>query len=127
MHMTNPCRITNIMARMQSMAPPFPPEGTPQQYTVLLVVLAGLPEDVGQLREALAAIAHLPLLVVVAGLGSADFSSLQVRSFEDSGDGHSVVHKTKPRHQLVSPLVMFGPASPASLLEALSKGVWGQD
>ena len=83
--MTNACRITNVMARMQSMAPPFPPGGPPQQYTVLLVVLAGLPEDVGQLREALSLVAHLPLLVVVAGLGSADFSSLQVREDSDAG------------------------------------------
>ena len=78
MQMTGRIRMASVLARMPSMAPAFTSEGPSQQYTVLLVVLAGLPDDAGQLHEAVSQVAHLPLLIVVIGLGSADFSSLQV-------------------------------------------------
>ena len=79
MPMTGQPKLADVLAQASALATPFTPGGPAQQYTVLLVVLAGLPEDVGQLREAARAATHLPLLVLVLGLGAADFSTLQVK------------------------------------------------
>ena len=74
--MTGTCRVGPLLESMHSMAPALSSQA--QQYSVLLLVLAGPPGDAADLAAALDVVAHLPLLVVAIGVGPADFSALQV-------------------------------------------------
>ena len=78
LQMTGVSRLGPLLAAVHSMAPPYAPQSPVQQYSVLLLVLAGPPGDVDALDAALEELADLPLLVVAIGVGSADFSALQV-------------------------------------------------
>lgn len=61
-----------------------PPSGSlvtlpvPQQYYILLVLTDGLVTDVADTREPIVRASHLPMSIVIVGMGNADFTDMQI-------------------------------------------------
>ena len=64
---------------LSTLSPPPPP----QQYFILLILTDGVITDMGDTREAIVQASHLPMSVIIVGVGSADFSDMQMLDGDD--------------------------------------------
>ncbi|XP_077983010.1 copine-3-like [Glandiceps talaboti] len=85
------------------------------QYYVLLILTDGVLTDMDQAREAIVQASHLPMSIIIVGVGNADFSDMRVL------DGDDGVLKTTRGEKVARDIVQFVPfrdfknASPAAL------------
>lgn len=54
-----------------------PSSPVPQQYYILLILTDGAVNDMADTREAIVRASHLPMSVIVVGVGNADFTDMQ--------------------------------------------------
>lgn len=54
-----------------------PPSPVPQQYYILLILTDGVVTDMADTREAIVRASHLPMSVIIVGVGNADFTDMQ--------------------------------------------------
>jgi hypothetical protein len=85
--MSGPTVITEVIqtaaARAMSLQEAASQEGK-QNYTVLLILTDGAVSDVAATAQAINAVSHAPLSIVIVGIGQADFSGMQ---FIDDNNG----------------------------------------
>lgn len=70
--MQRPCRV-----------PAAPPPLCPQQYYILLILTDGVVTDMADTREAIVRASHLPMSIIIVGVGNADFTDMQVLDGDD--------------------------------------------
>lgn len=54
-----------------------------QQYFILLILTDGVITDMADTREAIVQASHLPMSVIIVGVGNADFSDMQMLDGDD--------------------------------------------
>lgn len=54
-----------------------------QQYFILLILTDGVITDMADTREAIVHASHLPMSVIIVGVGNADFSDMQMLDGDD--------------------------------------------
>lgn len=57
--------------------------GSSQQYFILLILTDGVITDMADTREAIVHASHLPMSVIIVGVGNADFSDMQMLDGDD--------------------------------------------
>lgn len=55
----------------------------PQQYFILLILTDGVITDMADTREAIVQASHLPMSIIIVGVGNADFSDMQMLDGDD--------------------------------------------
>lgn len=55
----------------------------PQQYYILLVLTDGVVTDMADTREAIVRASHLPMSIIIVGVGNADFTDMQTLDGDD--------------------------------------------
>ncbi|KAF7469350.1 Hypothetical predicted protein [Marmota monax] len=55
----------------------------PQQYYILLILTDGVVTDMADTREAIVRASHLPMSIIIVGVGNADFTDMQTLDGED--------------------------------------------
>lgn len=55
----------------------------PQQYYILLILTDGVVTDMADTREAIVRASHLPMSIIIVGVGNADFTDMQVLDGDD--------------------------------------------
>lgn len=55
----------------------------PQQYYILLILTDGVVTDMSDTREAIVRASHLPMSVIIVGVGNADFTDMQILDGDD--------------------------------------------
>ncbi|KAJ3598611.1 hypothetical protein NHX12_002117 [Muraenolepis orangiensis] len=89
------------------------------QYFILLILTDGVITDMGDTREAIVQASHLPMSVIIVGVGNADFGDMQML---DGDDG--ILRSTKGE-PVLRDIVQFVPfrnfkhASPAALAKSV--------
>lgn len=54
-----------------------------QQYFVLLIITDGVITDMDQTRVAIVAASHLPMSIIIVGVGGADFTDMEILDGDD--------------------------------------------
>lgn len=54
-----------------------------QQYFILLILTDGVITDMADTREAIVQASHLPMSIIIVGVGNADFSDMQMLDGDD--------------------------------------------
>lgn len=54
-----------------------------QQYYILLILTDGVVTDMSDTREAIVRASHLPMSVIIVGVGNADFTDMQILDGDD--------------------------------------------
>lgn len=67
--------------KTQRPAPRFSPYL--QQYYILLILTDGVVTDMSDTREAIVRASHLPMSVIIVGVGNADFTDMQILDGDD--------------------------------------------
>lgn len=75
----------------------------PQQYYVLLIITDGEITDLDQTRDAIVKASHLPMSIIIVGVGNADFKAME---FLDGDDG---VLKSLSGQPVARDIVQFVP------------------
>lgn len=55
----------------------------PQEYFILLILTDGVITDMADTREAIVHASHLPMSVIIVGVGNADFTDMQILDGDD--------------------------------------------
>lgn len=63
--------------------PPCLASDPSQQYFILLILTDGVITDMADTREAIVHASHLPMSVIIVGVGNADFSDMQMLDGDD--------------------------------------------
>ncbi|XP_074539416.1 copine-4 [Halichoeres trimaculatus] len=89
------------------------------QYFILLILTDGVITDMADTREAIVRASHLPMSVIIVGIGNADFSDMQML------DGDDGILRSPKGEPVVRDIVQFVPfrnfkhASPAALAKSV--------
>ncbi|XP_028435615.1 copine-4 [Perca flavescens] len=89
------------------------------QYFILLILTDGVITDMADTREAIVQASHLPMSVIIVGVGSADFSDMQML------DGDDGILRSLKGEPVLRDIVQFVPfrnfkhASPAALAKSV--------
>ncbi|TMW56857.1 hypothetical protein Poli38472_006867 [Pythium oligandrum] len=83
--------------------PPTPGMPMPLKYFVLLIITDGVIMDMDATVEAIVAASHLPLSIVIVGVGNADFSAM------DALDADGKLLRARSGRQAVRDIVQFVP------------------
>ncbi|KAK5861631.1 hypothetical protein PBY51_017090 [Eleginops maclovinus] len=89
------------------------------QYFILLILTDGVITDMADTREAIVQASHLPMSVIIVGIGSADFSDMQML------DGDDGILRSLKGEPVLRDIVQFVPfrnfkhASPAALAKSV--------
>ncbi|KAM7382806.1 hypothetical protein PAMP_002513 [Pampus punctatissimus] len=89
------------------------------QYFILLILTDGVITDMADTREAIVQASHLPMSVIIVGVGSADFSDMQML------DGDDGILRSPKGEPVLRDIVQFVPfrnfkhASPAALAKSV--------
>ncbi|XP_017365632.2 copine-4 [Cebus imitator] len=92
---------------------------TLQQYFILLILTDGVITDMADTREAIVHASHLPMSVIIVGVGNADFSDMQML------DGDDGILRSPKGEPVLRDIVQFVPfrnfkhASPAALAKSV--------
>ena len=54
-----------------------------QQYFILLILTDGVVTDMADTREAIVRASHLPMAIIIVGIGNADFTDMQILDGDD--------------------------------------------
>lgn len=74
-----------------------------QQYFILLILTDGVITDMADAREAIVQASHLPMSIIIVGIGNADFSDMQLL---DGGEGILCTPRGEP---VLRDIVQFVP------------------
>uniref|UniRef100_A0A8C4NR37 C2 domain-containing protein n=1 Tax=Dicentrarchus labrax TaxID=13489 RepID=A0A8C4NR37_DICLA len=89
------------------------------QYFILLILTDGVITDMADTREAIVQASHLPMSVIIVGIGNADFSDMQML------DGDDGILRSPKGEPVLRDIVQFVPfrnfkhASPAALAKSV--------
>lgn len=92
---------------------------TPQNYFILLLITDGVITDMDETRTAIVNASHLPMSIIIVGVGKADFSAMEML------DGDDGVLKSPTGQPVARDIVQFVPfhslkkAGPAGLAKAV--------
>ncbi|XP_071958749.1 copine-3-like [Antedon mediterranea] len=115
---TNVSPVINHVARFAETAKQNPTPNV-QQYFVLLVLTDGVITDMYETRKAIVKASHLPMSIIIIGVGEADFSDMQKL------DGDDGILKSPSGEPAVRDIVQFVPfrdfknSSPAALTKCV--------
>uniref|UniRef100_A0A4W6DTF0 Copine 4 n=1 Tax=Lates calcarifer TaxID=8187 RepID=A0A4W6DTF0_LATCA len=94
-------------------------EAMVRQYFILLILTDGVITDMADTREAIVQASHLPMSVIIVGVGNADFSDMQML------DGDDGILRSPKGEPVLRDIVQFVPfrnfkhASPAALAKSV--------
>ncbi|XP_026871617.2 copine-3 isoform X1 [Electrophorus electricus] len=80
-----PTNFAPIIRRVSGFAQQALQQQTASQYYVLLIITDGVITDMDQTRAAIVAASHLPMSLIIVGVGRADFTDMEIL---DGDDGH---------------------------------------
>uniref|UniRef100_A0A3P8TZF8 Copine 4 n=1 Tax=Amphiprion percula TaxID=161767 RepID=A0A3P8TZF8_AMPPE len=109
---------TNIAPIIQKVAKDVPVR-LAVQYFILLILTDGVITDMADTREAIVQASHLPMSVIIVGVGNADFSDMQML------DGDDGILRSPKGEPVLRDIVQFVPfrnfkhASPAALAKSV--------
>uniref|UniRef100_A0A4W5LA55 Copine IVb n=1 Tax=Hucho hucho TaxID=62062 RepID=A0A4W5LA55_9TELE len=111
---------TNIAPIIQKVASSASEEmHTMEEYFILLILTDGVITDMADTREAIVHASHLPMSVIIVGVGNADFSDMQML------DGDDGILRSPKGEPVLRDIVQFVPfkdfkhASPAALAKSV--------
>ncbi|XP_053468260.1 copine-4 [Ictalurus furcatus] len=110
---------TNIAPIIQKVANSASEEMHTKEYFILLILTDGVITDMADTREAIVHASHLPMSVIIVGIGSADFSDMQML------DGDDGILRSPKGEPVLRDIVQFVPfrnfkhGSPAALAKSV--------
>ncbi|KAM4833484.1 copine-7 [Thomomys bottae] len=114
-----PTNVAPIITRVARMAAAEELTGEASQYYILLILTDGVVTDMADTREAIVRASHLPMSIIIVGVGNADFTDMQVL------DGDDGVLRSPRGQPALRDIVQFVPfrdlknASPAALAKCV--------
>ncbi|XP_076818509.1 copine-3-like isoform X2 [Clavelina lepadiformis] len=97
---TNISPIINHVARFAAKAQS---EACPQNYFILLILTDGVITDMNETRTAIVSASHLPMSIIIVGVGNADFSAMEML------DGDDGVLRAPTGQPVIRDIVQFVP------------------
>uniref|UniRef100_H3CJT2 Copine IVa n=1 Tax=Tetraodon nigroviridis TaxID=99883 RepID=H3CJT2_TETNG len=115
-----PTNVAPIIQKVASSASQEVHTKEAMQYFILLILTDGVITDMADTREAIVQASHLPMSIIIVGIGNADFSDMQML---DGGEGILCSPKGEP---VLRDIVQFVPfrnfkhqATPAALAKSV--------
>ncbi|OBS77117.1 hypothetical protein A6R68_16420 [Neotoma lepida] len=114
-----PTNVAPIISKVARMAAAEEHTGEASQYYILLILTDGVVTDMADTREAIVRASHLPMSVIIVGVGNADFTDMQIL------DGDDGVLRSPRGEPALRDIVQFVPfrelknASPAALAKCV--------
>ncbi|XP_012891110.1 PREDICTED: copine-7 [Dipodomys ordii] len=114
-----PTNVAPIITKVARMAATEEHTGEASQYYILLILTDGVVTDMSDTREAIVRASHLPMSIIIVGVGNADFTDMQVL------DGDDGVLRSPRGEPALRDIVQFVPfrelknASPAALAKCV--------
>ncbi|KAK6490590.1 copine-4-like isoform X3 [Huso huso] len=114
-----PTNIAPIIQKVASSASEEMHTKEAMQYFILLILTDGVITDMADTREAIVHASHLPMSVIIVGVGNADFSDMQML------DGDDGILRSPKGEPVLRDIVQFVPfrnfkhASPAALAKSV--------
>ncbi|XP_045845456.1 copine-7 isoform X2 [Meles meles] len=114
-----PTNVAPIISKVARMAAAEQRSGEASQYYILLVLTDGVVTDMADTREAIVRASHLPMSIIIVGVGNADFTDMQTL------DGDDGVLRSPRGEPALRDIVQFVPfrelksASPAALAKCV--------
>uniref|UniRef100_A0A452TTU6 Copine 7 n=1 Tax=Ursus maritimus TaxID=29073 RepID=A0A452TTU6_URSMA len=114
-----PTNVAPIISKVARMAAAEEHTGEASQYYILLVLTDGVVTDMADTREAIVRASHLPMSIIIVGVGNADFTDMQTL------DGDDGVLRSLRGEPALRDIVQFVPfrelksASPAALAKCV--------
>ncbi|XP_056439290.1 copine-4 isoform X1 [Gadus chalcogrammus] len=114
-----PTNIAPIIQKVASTASEEMHTKEAMEYFILLILTDGVITDMGDTREAIVQASHLPMSVIIVGVGSADFTDMQML------DGDDGILRSPKGEPVLRDIVQFVPfkdfkhASPAALAKSV--------
>ncbi|XP_004754104.2 copine-7 isoform X2 [Mustela lutreola] len=114
-----PTNVAPIISKVARMAAAEERSGEASQYYILLVLTDGVVTDMADTREAIVRASHLPMSIIIVGVGNADFTDMQTL------DGDDGVLRSPRGEPALRDIVQFVPfrelksASPAALAKCV--------
>ncbi|EDL11710.1 copine VII, partial [Mus musculus] len=114
-----PTNVAPIISKVARMAAAEESTGEASQYYILLILTDGVVTDMSDTREAIVRASHLPMSVIIVGVGNADFTDMQIL------DGDDGVLRSPRGEPALRDIVQFVPfrelknASPAALAKCV--------
>ncbi|XP_034494510.1 copine-7 isoform X8 [Ailuropoda melanoleuca] len=114
-----PTNVAPIISKVARMAAAEEHTGEASQYYILLVLTDGVVTDMADTREAIVRASHLPMSIIIVGVGNADFTDMQTL------DGDDGVLRSPRGEPALRDIVQFVPfrelksASPAALAKCV--------
>uniref|UniRef100_I3N174 Copine 7 n=1 Tax=Ictidomys tridecemlineatus TaxID=43179 RepID=I3N174_ICTTR len=78
-----PTNVAPIISKVARMAAAEERTGEASQYYILLILTDGVVTDMADTREAIVRASHLPMSIIIVGVGNADFTDMQTLDGED--------------------------------------------
>ncbi|VCX38256.1 unnamed protein product, partial [Gulo gulo] len=78
-----PTNVAPIISKVARMAAAEEHSGEASQYYILLVLTDGVVTDMADTREAIVRASHLPMSIIIVGVGNADFTDMQTLDGDD--------------------------------------------
>ncbi|XP_015427537.1 PREDICTED: copine-7 [Myotis davidii] len=110
-----PTNVAPIISKVARVAAAEEHTGEASRYYILLILTDGVVTDMADTREAIVRASHLPMSIIIVGVGNADFTDMQVL------DGDDGVLRSPRGEPALRDIVQFVPfrelknASPAAL------------
>merc|ERR1711998_614283 len=76
--MSGPTLLAQVISQASAIAASYPQTQTQQVYHVLLIITDGVINDMDQTIDAILKAAHLPLSIIIVGVGNADFRDMHI-------------------------------------------------
>lgn len=114
-----PTNVAPIISKVARMAAAEERTGEASQYYILLILTDGVVTDMSDTREAIVRASHLPMSVIIVGVGNADFTDMQIL------DGDDGILRSPRGEPALRDIVQFVPfrelknASPAALAKCV--------
>ncbi|KAM9487806.1 copine-3 isoform 2-T2 [Clarias gariepinus] len=78
-----PTNFAPIIRHVSNFAQQARKQNTASQYFVLLIITDGVITDMDQTRAAIVAASHLPMSIIIVGVGGADFTDMEILDGDD--------------------------------------------
>uniref|UniRef100_A0A8C8ZG26 Copine 7 n=1 Tax=Prolemur simus TaxID=1328070 RepID=A0A8C8ZG26_PROSS len=78
-----PTNVAPIISKVARMAAAEERTGEASQYYILLILTDGVVTDMADTREAIVRASHLPMSIIIVGVGNADFTDMQILDGDD--------------------------------------------
>ncbi|XP_070254464.1 copine-7 isoform X3 [Myotis yumanensis] len=114
-----PTNVAPIISKVARVAAAEESTGEASRYYILLILTDGVVTDMADTREAIVRASHLPMSIIIVGVGNADFTDMQVL------DGDDGVLRSPRGEPALRDIVQFVPfrelknASPAALAKCV--------